>query len=120
MTAHWHAYAYTGKGYTDNEIRKGVAPPTFPPIEIKDWLHRRAAEIFPETSLDNAMVWLEKELNGQPPIDAEAYPIETRLASSRARLQETVNRNVVYGYWSRGGQYVSRVLICCERSGCSV
>lgn len=118
ISAHWHAYAYTGKAVPDSRIRSGLAPAGYPPIEIKDWLHRPPLQIFAETEVDEAMAWLEKELSGHMPVDADAFPVAVRLEYSRARLQESVNRDVVYGYYSARGQYVSRSLILCEAPDC--
>lgn len=116
MTAHFHAYAYTGQGYRDGEIRKGLAPPTYPPIEVKDWLLRRPLKLYSEPDIDAALDWLEKELNEHPPLGAEFFPVKERIAYSRERLLQTVGRDVIYGYWSTGGRYVSRALILCTRT----
>ncbi|MFF9483664.1 hypothetical protein [Streptomyces sp. NPDC014676] len=121
MTAafvHWHAFAYTGKGYTDSEVGKGLAPPSFPPVELAQWLDRRPGlRVFTEQQIDEAVAWLDKELNEHVPVDAASFPITTRLEYSRARLRERVNRDVWYGYWSARGQFVTRVLVACTDTG---
>lgn len=116
MTAtptHWHAYVYTGKGYSDSEIRKGLAPSHYPPIEIKN----RKGPGQRLESLDAAMEWLEGELTTYEPLDAESFPVKERLEYSRGRLQQTAAPEVIYGYWSRSGQYVSRQLFPCTHCG---
>lgn len=93
----------------------GIAPSTFPPVEVVRWLDRRPGlKVFTESQIDEAVAWLDKELHQQLPLDAEAFPVATRLEYSRARLRETVNRDVWYGYWSKGGQFVTRALIACK------
>ncbi|MGW0996410.1 hypothetical protein [Streptomyces sp. NPDC002520] len=142
MTAapvHWHAFAYTGKGYTGSEVSKGLAPPSFPPVELAHWLDRRPGmrtpsgnpipesalptHTFTESEIDEAVAWLEKELSEHVPVDADSFPVSVRLEYSRARLREQANRDVWYGYWSTSGQFVTRVLVACtdtEKSrGCA-
>ncbi|MET7363165.1 hypothetical protein ABZS76_32675 [Streptomyces sp. NPDC005562] len=114
MTVHWHAFSYTGKGYTDAEVRKGLAPSAHPRPEISQWVSvMPTLHIFAEDEIDKAMDWLEGELTSQVPQDAEHHPVEDRLQASRRRLDETRNRDVVYGYWSLSKQYCSRGLIAC-------
>lgn len=113
-SVHWHAFAYTGKGYTDGEVSKGIAPPSFPPRELASWLDRRPGlRVYTDTQIDEAVAWLDKELNEQVPVDAASFPIATRLECSRARLREQANRDVWYGYWSTRGQFVTRALVAC-------
>jgi hypothetical protein len=121
MKPHWHAFAYTGMSYRESEFRAGKAPKDYPPIEIKDWLHRRPGlHTFAEGEVAKALAWLERELNSPKcvPVDAEGFPVQVRLEYSRARLSEKTNRDVVYGYYSRAGLYVSRALIECDSIGC--
>lgn len=129
---HWHAFCYTGKGYTDSEVGKGLAPFNFPPVEVKHWLLRLPGmrtpagapipesalpvQLFRESEIDEAISWLDKELHEQEPLDAESFPIAVRLEYSRARMMERVQRDVVYGYWSKRGLYVARVLKECTRT----
>ncbi|MFE0472389.1 hypothetical protein ACFW2V_12315 [Streptomyces sp. NPDC058947] len=106
---HFHAYAYTGRGCTDSDIHAGLAPQGYLPIEIKHTggpgqrLH----------SLDEALAWLETELIRYEPIDSAAFPVATRLAYSRARLQQSAGGQVVYGYWSASERYVARRILPC-------
>lgn len=126
MTAtrvHWHAFAYTGKGYTESEVAKGLAPPNFPPVELARWADRRPGlHVFTDEQIDEAVGWLERELNAHVPLGVEAFPIADRLAYSRSRLSEKVSRSVWYGYWSQRGMFVTRVLFECtdrqQRLGC--
>ncbi|MFK0062604.1 hypothetical protein ACIQTN_25680 [Streptomyces werraensis] len=126
MTAsvHWHAFAYTGKGYTDGEVSKGIAPASFPPRELPDWLDRRPGlRVYTEAQIDEAVAWLEQEMREQPPVDAASFPVATRLGYSRARLRQQAGRDVLHGYWSTRGQFVTRALVACtgtERAkGCA-
>ncbi|MFJ1700425.1 hypothetical protein ACIOHC_36140 [Streptomyces sp. NPDC088252] len=66
------------------------------------------------------MAWLDKELTGHVPVDAASFPVATRLEYSRAQLQQTAAREVIYGYWSVSGQYVSRQVFPCEDRACRV
>lgn len=115
-TTHYHAYAYTGRGYKDSEIGR-VAPPTYPPILVASpGGMRQAARL---DSLDAAVDWLKGELTSHEPLDAASFPVDVRLEYSRARLQETAANIVVYGYWSRSRQYVARRIYPCTTPGCS-
>jgi hypothetical protein len=116
-TLHFHAYAYTGKGYKDSEIRARVAPPNYPPIMVADpGGMKQAARL---DSLDAAVDWLKGELTSHEPLGSESFPVEARLEYSRAQLQQTAANIVIYGYWSRAGQYVARRIYPCTRSACS-
>lgn len=129
--AHWHAYAYTGHGYNDVEVYRRdckpppldargrplpMAPPTFPPTVVREVRpSRKPVAHFEEPG--QALDWLKRELEAHPPLDDHSFPVTTRLEYSRRRLQERVNRDVVYGYWSRE-QYVARHLIFCTGDAC--
>ncbi|MFG3036834.1 hypothetical protein ACGFYZ_08020 [Streptomyces sp. NPDC048330] len=133
MTAHWHAYAYTGRKYSDADIRRATAPANYPPIEVAHWLRRPDSHVadtfaYGPDGLDRAVVWLEGELTQNAPVDEEHYSVFERLEGSRRSLMATstalatentpaVQRagDAVYGYWSKAGQYVSRALIACPR-----
>lgn len=125
MTLHWHAFAYTGRGIkSDAEIRNGSAPANFPPLVVKDWLTRRNKEgripherVFDETQIEDAAIWLEAELTRYPPLDVVSFPIPDRIGYARERLRQRVNRDIVWGYWSRGERYVSRALVLCTGEG---
>lgn len=133
VTAHWHAYAYTGRAYSDSEIRRGTAPANYPPIEVAHWLRRPQSHMadtfaYGPAGLDEAVAWLEGELTQNPPVDEEHYAVFERLEGSRRSLMATASTlatantpaaqragDSVYGYWSKAGQYVSRALIACPR-----
>lgn len=106
---HFHAYAYTGKRYSDPENRSRRVPEGYLPIEIKDAKgpNRRLH------SLDEAMAWLKGELTAHEPVDSAEFPLDTRLEYSRATLQQAAGAVVVYGYWTRSGQYVARRVLPC-------
>lgn len=113
---HWHAYSYTGRSYTDALIRRGEAPNNYPPIEIKHWLTRPRDHIVATfTDVEEAVGWLKQQLTAAPPADAAAFPIDDRVERNRATLAQTAGNDVVYGYYSTAGQYVSRALIACPR-----
>lgn len=116
--AHWHAYAYAGSACSDGRVRSGQAPLNHPPIEIKDWLHRDPLRLFREAEIEAAVAWLEQGMTRQLPVDADAFPVPVRLGYARARLQERVNRDVVWGYYSVHRLYASQALILCEDPGC--
>lgn len=132
--SHWHAFSYTGRGYTDSEIRKRAAPAGYPPLVISDYLLRlpylrpssgngvpsaaRSCCTFRESQIEEALAWLEKELDANLPLGHESFTVHERVECSRVRMMEEFQRNVVYGYWSTGRQYVSRSLIFCENAAC--
>ncbi|MFG2642983.1 hypothetical protein ACGFYP_18700 [Streptomyces sp. NPDC048370] len=117
MTQHWHAYAYTGRSYPDAAIRRGEVPTDYPPIEIKDWLTRKNAQVVATfTDVDDAVSWVEGELTQNPPVDQEHFPVWDRLQRSRETLRLTAGNDVVYGYYSKSQQFVSRSLIACPRA----
>jgi hypothetical protein len=111
---HYHAFAYTGKGYTDREVAAGLAPPSFPPLVV-GMGNRKSVATF--KSVDEAIGWLEKEMTTHEPTDAKGFPVSVRMEYSRARLQLPRNNAVIHGYWTRS-QYVSRQLFPCDQSGC--
>ncbi|MFE4592940.1 hypothetical protein [Streptomyces laurentii] len=113
---HWHAYAYTGRSYPESAIRRGEAPADYPPIEIKDWLARPRAQVRGAfAAVDDAVAWLEGELTQNPPVDEQHFPLWDRLQRSRETLCLASGNDVVHGYYSKAGQYVSRALISCPR-----
>jgi hypothetical protein len=107
---HFHAYAYTGRGFSDAEIRRGLPPSGYPPIMVREPRGEPGLRL---DSLHDAMSWLEQELLDQVPLDAESFPVAVRLDYSRSRLQQERAPEVIYGYWSRSGHYVSRCLFPC-------
>ncbi|MFF4385642.1 hypothetical protein ACFY0G_02430 [Streptomyces sp. NPDC001552] len=115
MTRHFHAYAYTGRAFTDGQVLKGEAPSNYAPFLIADWLARPArtiAESF--TDPEQAAKWLRGEMEAHPPIDAESFSIDTRMGYAESTLRQERGADVVWGYYAKG-QYVSRAVICCPR-----
>lgn len=113
---HWHAYTYTGRSHSDAEIRRGTAPDTYPPVEIKDWLTRPARQIADTfTDVEAAVDWMKQQFTMNPPLGSDDYPLERRLAWIRARLAESAGNDIVYGYYTKAGSYVARALIACPR-----
>lgn len=66
--------------------------------------------------VDDAVAWIEGELTQNPPVDQEHFPVWDRLQRSRETLGLTAGNDVVYGYYSKSAQYVSRSLIACPRA----
>ncbi|MGA4940602.1 hypothetical protein [Streptomyces cinereoruber] len=90
-------------------IRRGEVPADHPPIEIKDWLRRSAAQVAATyTGVEEAVSWIEGELTQNPPVDQEHFPVWDRLQRVRERLRLTAGNDVVLGYCSKAQQYVSR------------
>ncbi|MEV6679462.1 hypothetical protein AB0N09_21795 [Streptomyces erythrochromogenes] len=111
--SHWHAYAHTGRALPDSAIRRGEAPSTYPPFELRDWLRRRPESTF--TDPEAAAKWLHVQGEEHPPVDADAFPVDTRVRYAESTLAQEAGADVVWGYYSAGGQYVSRALITCPR-----
>ncbi|MFD7259288.1 hypothetical protein [Streptomyces sp. NPDC059874] len=116
MTQHWHAFAYTGRSYPDALIRRREVPANYPPIEIKHWLDRPASQVVDTfRDIESAVSWLEGELTQNPAADEEHFSVVDRLEYSRETLGLKAGNDVVYGYYSKAQQYVSRALIACPR-----
>lgn len=106
---HFHTFSYTGRGFSDPQVRSGRASTGYPPIEIKDTpLSGPRLD-----SIDDVLAWLKSGLTKHDPLDSKAFPVETRLEYSRARLRQTAAGEVVYAYWSTADQFVAfRVIPC--------
>ncbi|MFJ3904236.1 hypothetical protein [Streptomyces sp. NPDC090025] len=116
---HWHAYAYTGRAHSDAAVRRGEVPVDHPPIEIKDWLRKPVAQLvgtYGDGDVAGALAWVEGELTRNPPVDEEHFPVWDRLRRVRATLGLVRGNDVVLGYYSKAGQYVSRALVGCPRA----
>jgi hypothetical protein len=112
---HHHAYAYTGRPFLDGERLKGLAPPTYPPFMLNEWLTRHAAAIAETfTDVDLAAKWLRAEMEAYPPMDAVAFSIDARMRHAVATLGQETGADVVWGYYC-GKQMVSRAMISCPR-----
>lgn len=111
---HWHAYAYTGRAYTDSAVRKGEAPSNYAPFMIKEWL-RRPAEQVVESFEDPAIAakWLRAEMEQNPPLQVASFSIDDRVGYAERTLRQSAGADVVWGYYSSTGRYVSRAVIRC-------
>lgn len=115
---HWHAYSYNGRSYPDGMTRRGEVPSNYPTIEVKNWLARPAAQVVNTFhDVEKAVSWLEGELSQNPHVEEASFPLADRLQYSRDTLNQSAGNDVVYGYYSKGQQYVSRALIACPRDG---
>ncbi|MFJ8668110.1 hypothetical protein [Streptomyces sp. NPDC093600] len=116
MTHHWHAYAYTGRSYSDTAIRRAEVPANYPPIEIVNWLKRPVDQVVATyRDVEEAVSWIEGELTQNAPLDQEHFPWWERLQRNRETLLQAAGNDVVHGYYSKAQQYVSRALIACPR-----
>lgn len=113
---HWHAYAYTGRAFTDGQVRKRQAGATFPPYLLRHWLTRPAAHVA-ETfrGPEAAVKWVRSAIEEHEPLDAAAFPVWQREQYARRTLGQAAGADVVLGYYSTSRTFVSRALIACPR-----
>lgn len=116
-TAHWHAFSYTGYERPADQERIRPENPT-PPLEIAHWL-RKPARLVEATFLlgdetTKAREWLEQQLAEYPRGDWD-LPAEAQMRYAQDCLER--GDDVVWGYYSAKGRYVSRALVCCPRAG---
>ncbi|MEU5092113.1 hypothetical protein [Streptomyces sp. NPDC021356] len=113
---HWHAYAYNGRELPPDRDRRDPGCPV-PPLEIRQWLLKPArllAATYPAPDTDqSAYGWLRTELDAFPRGPRDLSPA-TQLAYARDCLNRSTD--VVWGYWSATGLYISRALITCPRA----
>jgi hypothetical protein len=57
--------------------------------------------------------WLRGEMERHPPLDSELFSIDTRVGYAEQTLRQDTGADVVWGYYSTSGQYVSRAVIRC-------
>ena len=114
---HWHAYAWTGSDRPRDADRRDPTLPV-PPLTISDWLHKSAVHLLATYGMPDGQAaahqWLAAEL--------ERYPRGPRDLPPAAQLAHTADlitrrTDVVWGYWSAHGRYISRALIVCPRAG---
>jgi hypothetical protein len=117
VDAHWHAYEYTGRKHTDGENRSGSVPASYPPFLISDWLRKPPRLIVDTfTDVDAAVSWIEATLQRYVPVDVAHFSVEARLGYSRRTLEQVVGGDEVYGYYTAGGEFISRALVKCPRA----
>ena len=114
---HWHAYAWNGNERPRDVDRRNPVLPT-PPLTISEWLDKPAEHVLATYDMSDGRTaahhWLVTEL--------ERHPRGPRDLPPAAQLAHTVDlmtrcTDVVWGYWSAHGRYISRALIVCPRPG---
>lgn len=119
MAAHWHAYSWTGHERPADSERINTASAT-PPLETAHWLLKSRQHVVDtfdiETGADQAYAWLEGELKQNERGPHDLAP-EAQLAHARDCLDR--GADVVWGYYSERGRYVSRTLVACPLDGYS-
>ncbi|MFD5708752.1 hypothetical protein ACFWGV_21805, partial [Bacillus subtilis] len=111
---HWHAFEWTGHERPADSERRNPQN-RVPPLAIAEWLDKPAsfvAQTYGPDEVDSAYAWLEGELKQHPRAshDIDADPLLEAVHDYLAR-----GADVVWGYYSAKGRYVSRVLIACPR-----
>lgn len=111
MTAHWHAFSYTGPQRPRDADARDPQSAT-PPLEVARWL-RKPRKMLAGTfaTTDGAMGWLEEQLVQTPPMSS-ALPTPTVLEYARVRLSEHPGDQVTRYYTA--GAYVCRDLVRCQ------
>lgn len=117
MAEHWHAYSWTGNGRPADSDRIVPSNAT-PPLEIAHWLrkpptHVKATFMIGSES-SKAQEWLEAQLDEYPRADHD-LPREAQMRYAADCLRR--GDDVVWGYYSAKGRYVSRALVTCTRAG---
>lgn len=114
---HWHTYSWTGHERPADSERRNPAN-AVPPLDVAEWLRKPARNVvathqIPDGAAD-AYGWLEAELKEYPrsPRDLPPGP---QMDGARECLER--GADVVWGYYSDKGRYVSRALIGCPREG---
>ncbi|MBO8186625.1 hypothetical protein [Streptomyces spirodelae] len=107
---HWHAYTYTGPQWPrDGEARNLQA--AVPPNTISHWFRKpQSMRAGTFSAPEEAIAWLDQELNAMPPSNLEA-----KLAHLVACLDR--GADAYAGYYSAGGQMVVRCTLVCPRAG---
>jgi hypothetical protein len=117
MTQHWHAYSYTGSQRPPDSERVNPSNPT-PPLEIAHWLHKPARHVTATFNMsggrDDAYKWLHEQLREQPRTERD-LDADAQMAYAADCLHRRAD--VVWGYYSGRGRYVSRALVTCPPAG---
>lgn len=112
---HWHAFAWTGREIPSDRDARDLNHPARPNTNALWLLKPRrcllATHPLPDTN-GTAYAWLEGELKSHPrgPRD---WPPHVDLDGARDCLNR--HTDVIWGYWSATGLYISRALIRCPR-----
>lgn len=112
---HWHAYTWNGRERPPDKARRDPALP-LPPLNVGHWLLKPARFVLatypaPDTN-KVAYTWLRAELDAFPRGPGD-LPAAAQLGYARDCLNRSTD--VVWGYWSATGLYISRALITCPR-----
>jgi hypothetical protein len=114
--SHWHAYTWTGHERPADSDRTNMASAT-PPLETAHWLRKsvkpEATWPIPEGA-EEAYAWLRVQLDEHPRASHDLAP-EPQLEYARDCLSR--GADVVWGYYSDRGRYISRTLVVCPRPG---
>lgn len=113
---HWHAFEWTGHERPADSERRNPHN-RVPPLAIAEWLDKPTAHVlqtYGPDEVDSAYAWLEGELKQHP---RAAHLIEEDPLLEGACDCLGRKTDVVWGYWSAKGRYVSRALIACPREG---
>lgn len=113
---HWHAFEWTGHERPADSERRNPHN-RVPPLAIAEWLDKPSSHVlatYGPDEVDSAYAWLEGELK-QHPRAAHDIADDPLLEGARDCLDRKTD--VVWGYWSAKGRYVSRALIACPREG---
>lgn len=117
MASHYHAYAWTGHERPPDKERVVPENPT-PPLEIAHWLKKPARHVVETYDVDtgggDALKWLESELDEYARHERD-LPRDAQLAHARDCIDR--GADVVWGYYSGRGRYVSRALVACPPQG---
>ncbi|MEU0843031.1 hypothetical protein ABZ370_26610 [Streptomyces sp. NPDC005962] len=116
---HWHAYAWNGPERPPDSDRNDHGSSS-PPLEISHWLRQRPEYVKATFKIpddrDKARAWLQETLDEYP---SREGPFSRHKVSELAYTSECLeaDHDVVWGYYSESGRYVSRGLIFCPRAG---
>ncbi|MFD9368549.1 hypothetical protein ACFWA6_12685 [Streptomyces sp. NPDC060020] len=119
VAEHWHAFAWVGQERPADTIRVDPSQPT-PPLEIAHWLKkpgRHVAATFENTpaGVKEASDWMRAGGEEHVHLSEESFSLDERMTYVEDDLSR--GADVVWGYYSQNGRYVSRVLVACPRVG---
>ncbi|WP_407553044.1 hypothetical protein QOM21_23800 [Streptomyces sp. Pv4-95] len=116
--AHWHGFAWTGHERPADNIRVDPNQAT-PPLEIAHWLRKpvkHVAETFTndEAGIKGAADWMRAGGEEHRHLSEASFSLDERMTYVDDCL--TRGADVVWGYYSERGRYVSRALVACGMS----